>query len=45
MLTNIFFIFALVLSLFFASCFLILFICYLVIFNKVNRNFKVVKHD
>lgn len=43
--TNIFFGVALAISIFFAVCFVVLFICYLVIYNRVNKNFKAVKHD
>lgn len=43
--TNIFFIVALIISIFFTICLVVLFICYALIYNRVNKNFKVVKHD
>lgn len=44
-LTNLFFGLALGISLFFAICFGALFISYLVIYHRVNKNFKAVDHD
>lgn len=44
-LTNLFFGLALGISLFFAICFCTLFIAYLVIYHRVNKNFKAVDHD
>ena len=44
-LTNLFFGLALGISLFFAVCFCALFIAYLVIYHRVNKNFKAVDHD
>lgn len=45
-LTEVFFIISMVLSIFFAISFLILFIYYLVIYNRVNKNFRAVtRHD
>lgn len=43
--TNIFFIVALIISIFFTICLVVLFICYTLIYNRVNKNFKAVKHD
>ena len=45
-LTEVFFIISMVLSIFFAISFLVLFIYYLVIYNRVNKNFRAVtRHD
>ena len=44
-LTDTFFYIALTISLFFSACFLLLFICYMVIYHKVNRYFKAVNND
>lgn len=44
-LTDLFFNVALAISLFFTGCFLVLFICYLVIYHRVNRYFKAVDND
>ncbi|MEY8699833.1 hypothetical protein [Streptococcus ferus] len=44
-LTNTFFHFGLVISLFFAGCFAVLFISYLIILERVNKNFKAVDDD
>ena len=45
-LTEVFFIISMVLSIFFAISFLVLFIYYLVIDNRVNKNFRAVtRHD
>ncbi|MCB4943468.1 hypothetical protein LGV92_07530 [Streptococcus mutans] len=44
-LTNLFFNIGLGISLFFAACFVTLFISYLVILERVNKNFKVVDDD
>ena len=45
-LTEVFFIISMVLSIFFAISFFVLFIYYLVIYNRVNKNFRAVTcHD
>lgn len=44
-LTNLFFNIGLGFSLFFAACFVTLFISYLVILERVNKNFKAVDDD
>lgn len=44
-LTNLFFNIGLGNSLFFAACFVTLFISYLVILERVNKNFKAVDDD
>lgn len=44
-LTNLFFSIGLGISLFFAACFVTLFISYLVILERVNKNFKAVDDD
>ena len=45
-LTEVFFIVSMVLSIFFAISFFVLFIYYLVIYNRVNKNFRAVtRHD
>ncbi|EHJ53122.1 Uncharacterised protein [Streptococcus macacae NCTC 11558] len=44
-LTNLFFNIGLGISLFFAVCFILLFICYLIILERVNKNFKAVDDD
>ena len=44
-LTNIFFNIAVGISVFFASCFIVLFVAYTVIYRRVNKNFKAVDHD
>ena len=44
-LTNLFFNIGLGISLFFAACFVTLFISYLVILERVNKNFKAVDDD
>ena len=44
-LTNLFFIVSISISVFFAISFVILFIYYLVIYSRVNNNFRMVKHD
>ncbi|MFT8425929.1 MAG: hypothetical protein ABF630_10740 [Liquorilactobacillus sp.] len=44
-LTALFFIVALIISGFFAIVIVILFICYLIIFQRVNKNFKAVDND
>ncbi|KXT83221.1 hypothetical protein ACVRXQ_06495 [Streptococcus panodentis] len=43
-LTDFFFTISMTLSFFFALSFVILFIFYLVIYNRVNKNFRAVKH-
>lgn len=44
-LTNTFFIIAIGISAFFVISFVVLFVCYLTIYNRVNRNFKAVDYD
>ncbi|WP_019322086.1 hypothetical protein [Streptococcus mutans] len=44
-LTNLFFNIGLGISLFFAACFVTLFISYLVILERVNKNFKAVDDE
>ncbi|EMC24839.1 hypothetical protein [Streptococcus mutans] len=44
-LTNLFFNIGFGISLFFAACFVTLFISYLVILERVNKNFKAVDDD
>ena len=44
-LTNIFFNIAVGISVFFALCFIVLFVAYTVIYRRVNKNFKAVDHD
>ncbi|EMC29909.1 hypothetical protein SMU85_01484 [Streptococcus mutans ST6] len=44
-LTNLFFNIGLGISLFFVACFVTLFISYLVILERVNKNFKAVDDD
>ncbi|WP_019323694.1 hypothetical protein [Streptococcus mutans] len=44
-LTNLFFNIGLGISLFFTACFVTLFISYLVILERVNKNFKAVDDD
>ena len=45
-LTEVFFIISMVLSIFFAISFLVLFIYYLGIYNRVNKNFRAgTRHD
>ena len=44
-LTNIFFNIAVGISVFFALCFIVLFVAYMVIDHRVNKNFKAVDHD
>lgn len=44
-LTGFFFILALIISVFFGVCTIALFICHLVIFHRVSKNFKAVKKD
>lgn len=44
-LTNIFFGIALGLSFAFGICFIILFVAYNILYHRVNKNFKAVKHD
>jgi hypothetical protein len=44
-LTALFFILSLIISSFFAFVIVILFICYLIIFQRVNKNFKAVDRD
>ncbi|MFM1669323.1 hypothetical protein AB6P02_05915 [Streptococcus mutans] len=44
-LTNLFFNIGLGISFFFAACFVTLFISYLVILERVNKNFKAVDDD
>ncbi|MDT9564547.1 hypothetical protein [Streptococcus mutans] len=44
-LTNLFFNIGLGISLFFEACFVTLFISYLVILERVNKNFKAVDDD
>ncbi len=44
-LTNIFFNIAVGINVFFALCFIVLFVAYTVIYHRVNKNFKAVDHD
>lgn len=44
-LTLLFFIVSISISIFFAISFIVLFIYYLIIYNRVNKNFRMVKHD
>ena len=44
-LTTIFFNIAISISLFFALCFIVLFVAYMMIDHRVNKNFKAVDHD
>ena len=44
-LTTIFFNIAIRISLFFALCFIVLFVDYMMIYHRVNKNFKAVDHD
>ena len=44
-LTNHYFVLALGISLIYELCFCALFIAYLVIYHRVNKNFKAVDHD
>lgn len=44
-LTDLFFRIALGVSFFFGICFAILFIAYNILYYRVNKNFKAVKHD
>lgn len=44
-LTNLFFNMAVGISVFFVSCFIVLFVDYMMIYHSVNKNFKAVHHD
>ncbi|MDO4667654.1 MAG: hypothetical protein Q4A90_07455 [Streptococcus sp.] len=44
-LTHLFFVASIGISILFAFSFIVLFIYYLVIYGRVNKNFRAVKHD